>query len=76
MHASPGRMLLPVPLLQYAPLLQVGGPENAGSGAPASTPQLPAGIPELTHAEKALCFEAATGAAGRGGIGAVVLAIR
>ena len=76
MHASPGRMVLLVPLVQYWPLLQVGGPENAGSGVPASTPHEPAGIPELTQAEKALCFAAATGAAGSGGIGAVVLAIR
>jgi hypothetical protein len=68
-------MLLPSPLVQYAALVQVGGPEKAGS-VPASMPQLPAGIPELTHAEKALCFEAATAAAGGGGIGAVVLAIR
>jgi hypothetical protein len=76
MHASPGRIVLLSPPLQYCPLLQVGGPVNAGSGVPPSTPQLPAGIPELTQAEKALCFAAGTGAAGEGGIGAVVLAMR
>ena len=76
MHASPGRMVLDSPPVQYVPLVQVGGPEKTGSGVPASTPHEPAGIPELTQAEKALCVAAATGAAGSGGIGEVVLAIR
>jgi hypothetical protein len=76
MHASPGRMVLPFPPVQYTPLVQVGGPENTGSGVPASTVHVPPGIPALTQEAKADCFAVATGAAGGGGIGAVVLAIR
>ena len=38
MHASPGRMVLPFPLVQYAPLLQVGGPENAGANTNRAVP--------------------------------------
>jgi hypothetical protein len=64
------------PCVQYVPLVQVGGPVKAGSGVPASTPHDPACIPALTQAENADCCAAATGAAGGGGIGLVVLAIR
>jgi hypothetical protein len=69
-------MVLLVPLVQYEPLVHVGAPENTGSGVPASTPHDPAGIPELTQVEKAACFAASTPAAGRGGMGLVVLAMR
>jgi len=69
-------MVLPLPLVQYAPLLHFGGPENAGSGVPASTPHEPACIPALTQDANALCLAAATGAPGGGGICAVVLAMR
>src|SRR5215475_13859002 len=87
MQAWPGSMsgCPRVPPVQRALLVHVGaassgsgGPASGGGGggAPPSTTQLPAGIPELTHAWKALASAAGTLAFGGGGMGEAVDCIR
>ena len=80
MQASPGRMSLPSPPVQYWPLVHVGAAAKTGSTltVPASTTveQLPAGMPEFTQPAKAVCCAVGTPGLGLGGMGAAVLAMR